>query len=98
MGPCGIYICDNHPFLEATPDGTVYDPSNASYPFGFLEVKYPYSHRDRSPAEACGIPGFCCQLQTLPDGSKQVMLQKNRSYFVQVQGQMAMEEELGVIL
>ena len=89
VGPCGFFICEDHPFLGATPDGTVYDPSNSSYPFGFLEVKCPYSHRDRSPAEACAIPGFCSQLGTLPDGSKQVMLRRNHPYFAQVQGQMA---------
>ena len=58
VGPCGFFICDNYPFLGATPDGTVYDPSNAIHPFGFLEVKCPYSHRDCSPAEACAIPYY----------------------------------------
>ena len=33
--------------------------------------------------------GFCSQLQTLPDGSKQVMLQRKHPYVAQVQGQMA---------
>ena len=42
VGPCGCYICDAHPFLEATPDGTLYDPTNPEQPFGFLEVKCPY--------------------------------------------------------
>ena len=89
MGPCGFFICDNYPFLGATHDDTVYGPSNASHLFGFLEMKCPYSQRDRNPAESCAIPGFCCQLQTLPAGSKQVMLWKNHPYIAQVQGQMA---------
>ena len=89
VGPCGFFICEDYPFLGATPDSTVYDPSNSSHPFGFLEVKCPYSHRDRSPAEACAIPGFCSQLGTLPDGSNQVTLRRNHPYFAQVQGQMA---------
>ena len=55
VGPCGFFICDNYPFLGATHDSTVYDPSNASHLFRFLEVKCPYSHRDRSPAEACAL-------------------------------------------
>ena len=52
-------------------------------------MKCPYSHRDHSPAEAYAIPGFCRQLGTLFDGSKQVMPQRNHPYFAQVQGQMA---------
>ena len=38
-----IFVCKDYPFLGATPDGTVYDPSNLAHPFGFLEVKCPYS-------------------------------------------------------
>ena len=70
VGPCGFFVCEDYPFLGATPDSTVYDPSNLAHPFGFLEVKCPCFHKDRSPAEACAIPGFCSQLGTLPDGSK----------------------------
>ena len=91
VGPRELFICNDHPFLEATPDGIVYDPSNTSHPFGFLEGKCPYFHRDCSPVEACAIHGFCCQLQTLPDGSKQVMLQRNHPYFAQVQGRVVVE-------
>ena len=50
-------------FLGKTPDGIVYDLLSSSYPLGLLEVKYPYSHRDHSPSEACAIPGFCSQLE-----------------------------------
>ena len=98
MGPCGFFICESCPFLGATPDGTVYDPSNSSHPFGCLEVKCPYSHRDRSPAEACTILGFCSQLQTLPDGSKQVMLRKTTFTLLKFKDRWLWEEELGVIL
>ena len=43
VGPCGFFICEGHPFVRATPDGTVYDPSNLSHPFRFLEGKCLYS-------------------------------------------------------
>ena len=43
VGPCGFLVCEQYPFLGATPDGTVYDPTNLEQPFGFLEVKCPYS-------------------------------------------------------
>ena len=37
FGPCRFLVCKQHPYLEATPDGTVYDPTNPKQPFGFLE-------------------------------------------------------------
>ena len=89
VGPCGFLVCEQYPFLGATPDGTVYDPTNLEQPFGFLEVKCPYSHRDRTPAEACGMPGFCCQLETDSNGSQKIKLRRNHPYYAQVQGQMA---------
>ena len=57
MGPCGYFTCEEYPFLEVTSNGVVYDSSSSSHPVGLLEVKCPYSHRDRSPAEACTILG-----------------------------------------
>lgn len=71
-------FCEDYPFfLGATPDGTIYDLSSSSHPVKLLEVKCLYSHWDRSPVEACAIPDF------LPDGRKQVMLQRNHPYFAQ---------------
>ena len=52
VGPCGFFVSEQHPFFGATPDDSVYDPTNPEQPFGFLEVKCPYSHRDRTPTEA----------------------------------------------
>jgi len=46
-------VSETHPFLGATPDGTVYDPSNSEQPFEFIEVKCPYTHSEWSPLEAC---------------------------------------------
>lgn len=89
VGPSGFFVCEEYPFLGATPDGTVYDPTNTVQPFGFLEIKCPYSHRDRTPAEACKMPGFCCQLDNQSDGSQRLKLRRNHPYYAQVQGQMA---------
>ena len=89
VGQSGFLICESHPFLGATPDGTVYDPSNPQQPFGFVEVKCPYSQRDHTPAEARSSPGFCCNLNTHVDGSQTLQLKENHAYFAQVQGQMA---------
>ena len=87
----GFLICESHPFLGATPDGSVYDPSSEQ-PYGFVEVKCPYSHRSVTPEEACSSQGFCCTLVTNPNGEKKVCLHKNHIYYAQVQGQMAIGE------
>lgn len=58
----GFHVCRSHPFLGASPDGGVYDPSS-DQPYGFLEVKCPYSHRHDTPTEACADRGFYCILE-----------------------------------
>ena len=89
VGPCGFLISGSHPFLGATPDGTVYDPSNIQQPFGFLEVKCPYTHRNHTPLEACSSPGFCCKVESQSHHGAIIKLRRNHAYFAQVQGQMA---------
>ena len=80
----GFTICQQYPFLGATPNGGVYDPTNLEHPFGLLEVKCPYSHKEHTPVEACSNSKFCCELN---DGT--IRLKNNHSYFCQIQGQMA---------
>lgn len=87
--PSGFYINSEYPCLGATPDGAVYDPSSLQQPFGFVEIKCPYSSRALTPAEACSTPGFCCTLDT-SNGS--VVLKETHGYYSQVQGQMAIGE------
>ena len=38
----GFIVNTAHPFLGASPDGAVYDPSSTLQPYGFLEIKCPY--------------------------------------------------------
>ena len=78
-------MCQDHPFLGASPDGTIYDPTHPD-PYGFLEVKCPYSHRDHTPEVACSDPLFCCELR---GDSKVVSLKRGHKYYCQIQGQMA---------
>ena len=50
----GVMINPNYCFLAASPDGAVYDPTfNPMQPYGYLEVKCPYSVRNLTPTEAC---------------------------------------------
>ena len=83
--PSGLVISKTHPYLAASPDGALYDSSDSQQPLGYLEVKCPYSQRNKSPADACSSPGFCCLL----DSSQHLTLRRNHHYFAQVQGQMA---------
>lgn len=84
----GVIINPNCCFLGASPDGAVYNPSNTLEPFGFLEVKCPYSARDVTPVEACHIEGFYCTLNS----EKHLQLKTTHHYYAQVQGQMALGE------
>ena len=60
---CGLFILLNDPWLAATPDGNVDDPSNeVSQPLGLLEIKNPYSVRDHSLEEAVSKQkSFCLE-------------------------------------
>ena len=70
------------------PDGSVYDPNELEQPYGYLEVKCPYSVRDRTPVEACLASNFYCNL----DSTRKLKLKETHQYFAQVQGQMAIGE------
>ena len=89
VAPSGFLISSEHPFLGASPDGAVYDPANTLSPFGFLEVKCPYTARNILPSEACLDSTFCCDLDP-QTGS--LVLKRNHSYYCQIQGQMAIGE------
>lgn len=83
----GFHIHPTYSFLGASPDGSVHDPSDLQQPFGFLEVKCPYSVKGLSPSEACATKGFCCELD---ETTGQPKLNERDPYFAQVQGQMAL--------
>ena len=82
----GFFVSTSHPFLGASPDGSVYDPSNLNDPYGFLEVKCPYKACDITPADACLMSDFFC---TVKDGTGNVKLKESHAYYCQIQGQMA---------
>ena len=84
----GFLINKKFPFLGASPDGAVYDPSS-DQPFGFVEVKCPFSYRNVTPEQASTSRGFCSSLSTC---GKQLTLRRTHGYYAQVQGQMAIGE------
>ena len=71
----GFIIDTSHSLLGASPDGTVYDPSDIQEPFGFVEIKCPFTVRNQNPVEACSSPGFFCY-----DGksSRKFLLERTR--------------------
>ena len=56
--PVGFHISLTHPYLGASPDGAVYDPSTEGEPFGFVEIKCPYTARNMTPVETCSLSSF----------------------------------------
>ena len=56
----GFITDTSHPFLGASPDGAIYDPIDLQKPFGFKEIKCPYSMRNQTLVEACFSPCPCC--------------------------------------
>ena len=83
----GFLISCSHPFLGASPDGGVYDPSSVSELYGFVKIKCPYSHRDKTPEAACESSNFCCSLENIGDNPT-IKLRTSHNYYCQVQGQM----------
>lgn len=80
----GLVVNPTLPFLGATPDGKVFDPTEKE-PFGLLEIKCPFGWRDSSFQNACNDPTFMCEIV---DG--RCNLKRTHIYYPQVQGQLAL--------
>ncbi len=81
----GVHVSSSHTFLGATPDESVYDPHYTAQPFGFLEVKCPFSAKDVEPSAACTKANF---FSTVNKDTNVIELKESHSYYCQVQGQM----------
>ena len=79
---CGLFVSTSYPWLAATPDGWVYDPT-ATPSQGLVEFKNPYAYRNLSLEDA--ITTKKCECLTINNGHKQ--LKQAHSYY---QVQMAM--------
>ena len=66
------------------------DSNELEQPYGYLEVKCPYSVRDCTPEEACSASHIYCNL----DSTGKLKLKETHQYFAQVQGQMAIGEHM----
>ncbi|KAL5493881.1 hypothetical protein EMCRGX_G015116 [Ephydatia muelleri] len=86
----GFVICEKQPFLVASPDAYLFDPSGTD-PYGLIEIKCPFKYCDLYPEEASRQTDFFCTL-SMKDGRQIVELKHNHPYFAQVQGQLAITE------
>ena len=87
----GFVVCEEYPFLGASPDGFVHDPTDVSL-YGLLEIKCPFKYRNLLPEDAASHTDFCSSVHT-EAGEKILKAQKkNHIYYSQVQGQMAIAQ------
>ena len=83
----GLTVNPLWPYLGASPDGKVYDPSEPESPFGLLEIKCPYSLKDKTINQAAAANN--CYVESR--NSKFYLKRNHRcGYFAQVQGQLAL--------
>ena len=80
---CGFVVNLDLPWLGASPDFLVYDPTEASS-FGIGEVKCPFSKKDVTIEEASKDKQFFLQ-----NVHGKIQLKKTHNFFYQIQGCMA---------
>ena len=93
VGKAGFVVWEKYPFLGASPDSYVHDPSCINQ-FGVVEIKCPYKYHATTPEIAATCSDFCCSLFEHPDKHKTLKLKLNHQYYYQIQGQMAITERL----
>lgn len=81
---CGLFISQDNPWLAATPDGLVTDPSDATQPLGLVEIKNPYTARSQTLMEASQKSSFCLEEKN----NSSFRLKIRHDYYYQVQTQL----------
>jgi len=83
----GLNISDESPWLAASPDGLVLDPSYTPVE-GLVELKNPSSVQDMTISEACESKKAFCIKMRQGTGEQTQQLDKNHDYYYQVQCQL----------
>ena len=78
----------HNPWLAATPDGIVVDPSEKTSQQGLLEIKNPHSKRNMTLKEACISGATFCLKEDNKENVTTYSLKRKHDYFFQVQCQM----------
>ncbi len=81
MSKSGLVISVSNPWLAASPDGVVSDPSETTQ--GLVEVKTPFSMKENTLEEACKTSSFCLERK-----NDEYQLKTRHDYFYQVQCQL----------
>ncbi len=85
VNSCGLCVSLEDPWLAASPDGLVKDPSDTSHPLGLVEIKNPYATRSQTLMEASKKSSFCLE----HDNDKSLFKLKTRhDYYFQIQTQL----------
>ena len=63
----------------------MHDPSDAAQPLGLLEIKNPFSFKDKDLDEACTNSSFCLELDK---ETKTRRLKRRHDYYFQIQCQL----------
>ena len=79
---CGFIVNSQVPWLGASPDCLLYDPTECK-PYGIGEVKCPFSKKEMTIDNARDDPTFFLENKSKPT------LKRNHNYFYQIQGLMA---------
>ena len=72
---CGLFVCEEYPFLAASPDRIIDEDV-------IIEVKCPFASKDK-PITPSTVP----YLQSISDGDE-LVLDSKHIYYYQVQGQL----------
>ncbi|KAH7977911.1 hypothetical protein HPB49_003938 [Dermacentor silvarum] len=83
----GLFVNPEYPWLGASPDANVYDPSEDP-PWGCVEVKFPYSLKDADSEKLLTARDTCVDFDNLQHPSLKI----EHPYFAQVIGQMGVTE------
>ena len=85
---CGLFVSIDNPWLAASPDGLVQDPTEPNV--GLLELKNPHSKRNMTLSEACNS-SFCLKKEEKDTITYTLKIQHD--YYFQVQCQLYCSEK-----
>ena len=81
---CGLVIDDSLPWLAASPDRIVIDPSKKEKRQGCLEVKCPFSCKEKTILEATRNVSALCLIEQ----DRGLCLSESHAYYYQIQTEM----------
>jgi YqaJ-like viral recombinase domain len=76
----GLFVCEEHPFLAASPDGLIGDDT-------LIEIKCPYGARDMTPEEGI-LEGKIDYWKVTSADPPTFAFNKNHVYYYQIQSQL----------